>query len=445
MQSSGLQNFQMTSIEVTKKEKAVSQPLAPPCCARCGSLSAKSRCARCKGPLYCSSDCQKYHFAVHKLICKRIIAERSLPSPESPIDDLAKDLDSLNTTATDDKATLSKPPPSSSSSPQTKALDTLSTQVLYNAEMTLAVTPTNPTLISPNSPVFKSLSDSRSTAFFFVNEFRSLPANHGRRFLATSNVLEGFTVFVVGPQQPASPVCFMFHVNPRALYKAFDQASHGSVFEEMPGVVRYDNPGNIIKKEFLPKLEQALRKTFEGVDRKDIRIWIGGLDECCLFYSFLLKLISLFSSRVRYITAGGLAENDQIFPFPIPPLHPSEPPSNTLSSHIRAIVIRSLSVTQDPQSLNIDTTLLHKFKGTHLHSFQDEARMCEQNQRFEVLALDLELGKIVSSAKFDFAGAIATPKHMVEEERKLKRARSMIKTDKDPMAGWTVVEESRCK
>ncbi|KAL0482064.1 hypothetical protein AKO1_013244 [Acrasis kona] len=39
-------------------------------CASCSSIEAKSRCSRCRGVVYCNSECQHNHWAKHKIDCK---------------------------------------------------------------------------------------------------------------------------------------------------------------------------------------------------------------------------------------------------------------------------------------------------------------------------------------------------------------------------------------
>lgn len=41
-------------------------------CARCSKSSCKTRCSNCKAVYYCSTDCQKAHWSIHKVNCTRL-------------------------------------------------------------------------------------------------------------------------------------------------------------------------------------------------------------------------------------------------------------------------------------------------------------------------------------------------------------------------------------
>jgi hypothetical protein len=40
-------------------------------CGGCSSTNAKKRCAQCQTQFYCSVDCQRLHWKVHKKICQK--------------------------------------------------------------------------------------------------------------------------------------------------------------------------------------------------------------------------------------------------------------------------------------------------------------------------------------------------------------------------------------
>ena len=41
------------------------------------------KCSRCKGPSYCSRDCQKEHWSLHKRTCKKVETEVEEEAPQS--------------------------------------------------------------------------------------------------------------------------------------------------------------------------------------------------------------------------------------------------------------------------------------------------------------------------------------------------------------------------
>ena len=41
-------------------------------CSHCGTEGASKKCSNCKQAFYCSKDCQKAHFRIHKKECARL-------------------------------------------------------------------------------------------------------------------------------------------------------------------------------------------------------------------------------------------------------------------------------------------------------------------------------------------------------------------------------------
>lgn len=135
-------------------------------CAACGQPGSL-RCAKCRSSPYCSRECQKAHFKVHKTICDPAI------------------------------------------DPKNAFLERLAAEIRANVKCSREVSPAVSTIIPRISALLATLSNRSLTAWFLPGEYRTLPAGHGFRLLATPNVLVGIAILASSPDR-----AFGAHIKP---------------------------------------------------------------------------------------------------------------------------------------------------------------------------------------------------------------------------------------
>lgn len=223
--------------------------------------------------------------------------------------------------------------------------------VINNSINTRNISPTNPTNLHL-SPLKAMLTDSnlkeRKTLYFFESQYMSYKYDNTVRFLATIHVLTCISVFGWYRDELTHEILgFGAHINMGSLLY--------SVYSNMQKLIT--NQPFVI----LPELVQGLNSAFENaVDKRKVRIFVVGGH----------KAMDLDKALCQYF--------------------PGNPEKHSFSSLV-------LECIANAGFSNIDTSLLNKFEGVAcISSNEIERQLCEENQRFVLAALDLEMGLLVT-------------------------------------------------
>ena len=311
----------------------------PAQCVVCRKWSILSACSRCHLTVYCSRDCQKTHWKIHRQVCRSTIFLNNKNSNLKPPQSHQVDDSSLFEVIENDDSD-----------------NILTSSILCNAKATKSVTSSCPTEM--DQTLLSALADAQQSYFFCMNEVTSstlLESDGGkRRFMVTVGVFSCITIFVWSKSSCANSPgpCFGAHVSLSALLRGLRACRQAKIN---------------IDCALYPQLSK-LRECFQEYTGDVVVTLVGG-------------------HRAMDICEG------------LKTMFPKEMDKWSFAWHIKT----GCKAALDGMHFNKviwNTDLLLRFEGKKIKNMIDEERVRQKNMNFMIVALDTINGQLMTHTKY---------------------------------------------